>query len=160
MTPTPPLETLLPPSSVVRLRLNAVCCSVFMLRCKKAYWWRSATEDSRDKKVERTGSKEISGMMLASRATKNSSWTVAGVGRHKVRPVRIMAVSIFVCVQKVCLLSVFLTLCMFICPSQIDVISSSLPMHPCIWIQMHNPFGWKTQHLYTHSYRALFSCWC
>ncbi|KAF3840687.1 hypothetical protein F7725_006549 [Dissostichus mawsoni] len=37
----------------------------------------------------------MSGTMLASRATENSSWTVAAEGRHKELPVRIMATSVF-----------------------------------------------------------------
>lgn len=123
-TPTPPWVTLLlPPSLSVKLRLKADCCSWLMLRCKEAYWCCSAAEESRERKVVRTGSKEISGMMLASRATKNNSWTVVGEGRHKLRPVRIIVGMVglwSMCVgvqQQVCLLSVFLTSCVFICPS-------------------------------------------
>ncbi len=73
----------------------------------------------------RTGSKEMSGMMLASRATKKSSCTVAGDGRHKLRPVRIMAASVClsasVCV--LCATGLLLSVipCVFICPNVISV---------------------------------------
>lgn len=120
-----------------------------MLRCKKAYWCCRAAEESSERKVVRTGSMEISGMMLASRATKNNSWTMTGEGRHKLRLVRIMALSVclasvcwYVCNRSACYL--FLTLCVFICPSQNDVISRTSPLkHSRTW----NKF-------YTHIYSS------
>lgn len=143
MTPTPPWVTLLlPPSFSVKLRLNVDRCSPLMLCCKKAYWCCSAAEESRERKVSRTGSKEMSGTMPASRATKNSSWTVAGEGRHKLRPVRIMVRTVwFSSVQQVRLLSGFLTPCVcFFAP----VISMSSPFRGI------NTVDPVKQGLYTH----------